>query len=201
MLTTFDPTLSYEEMRELAKSDNKELIDFFIKKKVLINNPNCAKCGKNMNLQKRNREDCIDKHAWRCTIDKSELSIRNSSFLHRSKLSLGMLLKIIYCYLKYPLMQKIYLLDIIGISETTLIDWTSLIRDEISFYLWKNPLKLGKNNPVQIDESLFGKKRKYNRGKKKKGGYKTWVFGIIEEETNLNVMWVVKNRKKVLSCH
>jgi transposase len=46
---------------------------------------------------------------------------------------------------------------------------------------------------VEIDESYFGKKRKYNRGKVHK---KQWVFGITERQTNKVLLQLVSDRKK-----
>ncbi len=51
------------------------------------------------------------------------------------------------------------------------------MRETISHYFLENPIKL--RNTIQIDESLFGGKRKYNRGNHsvhKKG----WVFGMFQ---------------------
>ena len=48
---------------------------------------------------------------------------------------------------------------------------------------------------LQIDESMFGGRRKYNRGDHNKH-FKSWVFGMVEEETGLNVLWMVDNRCK-----
>ena len=48
------------------------------------------------------------------------------------------------------------------------------------------------SNEVEIDESLFGRKIKYNRGKP--CGQKIWIFGIIERKSNLLVMYPVNNR-------
>ena len=50
------------------------------------------------------------------------------------------------------------------------------MRETISHFFLENPIKL--RNTIQIDESLFGGKRKYNRGNHfihKKG----WVFGMF----------------------
>ena len=46
---------------------------------------------------------------------------------------------------------------------------------------------------VEIDEALFGKKRKNNKGKEYK---KQWVFGITEKGTNKIFMEIVENRRK-----
>ena len=45
---------------------------------------------------------------------------------------------------------------------------------------------------VEIDESLFGKKNKYSRGKLTK---KVWVFGIAQRQTRKTRFFVVPNRK------
>lgn len=49
-----------------------------------------------------------------------------------------------------------------------------------------------KYDVIEIDESLFGKKQKYNRGRKTK---KEWVFGLAQRETRKTSFHVVKDRK------
>ena len=46
---------------------------------------------------------------------------------------------------------------------------------------------------VEIDESLFGHKIKYNKGQPR--GKRTWIFGLIERETNRVILYSVDNRK------
>jgi hypothetical protein len=46
-----------------------------------------------------------------------------------------------------------------------MVDWRRYIREEISHYLQENPTILGdKGRAIQVDESLFGGRRKYNKG-------------------------------------
>jgi hypothetical protein len=85
--------------------------------------------------------------------------------------------------------------DIAGTTEQTMVDWGNYIRESISHYFLKNPLVLGGRYSVQIDESLFGGKCKYHRGDHAIH-QQSWVFGIIEESTNLNVMWLVDDRTR-----
>jgi hypothetical protein len=47
----------------------------------------------------------------------------------------------------------------------------------------------------QIDESMFGKKRKYNRGAG--GKPQSWVFGAQDEKTQICVFWPVERRGAV----
>ena len=49
------------------------------------------------------------------------------------------------------------------------------------------------NSIVEIDESMFGKKRKYNRGRSRK---QCWVFGMVERGSDNVLLKVVENRKK-----
>jgi len=48
---------------------------------------------------------------------------------------------------------------------------------------------------VQIDESLFGGRRKYNRGDHHRH-LKSWVLGIVEESSKRCVLWPVTQRNK-----
>ena len=66
------------------------------------------------------------------------------------------------------------------VYSEALVDWTNYIREVCIDALSVNKIG-GKNKVVEIDESLFGK-RKYNRGRINKGQY--WVFGGGERGTN-----------------
>ena len=62
--------------------------------------------------------------------------------------------------------------------------------------LINDPLKLDGNvsgNVIEIDESLFGKKRKYHRGT---GNQDTWVFGATEKNTRKAFVVVVEKRDR-----
>ena len=47
---------------------------------------------------------------------------------------------------------------------------------------------------VEIDESLFGRKVKYNKGKR--SGMKVWIFGLGERYTNRLKLFPVHSRNK-----
>lgn len=68
--------------------------------------------------------------------------------------------------------------EISGCSVRWVGQLAVFMRETISHYFLENPIKL--RNTIQIDESLFGGKRKYNRGNHsvhKKG----WVFGMDDQ--------------------
>lgn len=48
------------------------------------------------------------------------------------------------------------------------------------------------NNIVEIDESLFGKKRKYNRGAPTR---QCWVFGLVQRNSRKLVLEIVEDRR------
>ena len=52
------------------------------------------------------------------------------------------------------------------ISHVTIIEWYKHLRGLCKEFLKRDPILLGiaEGSVVEIDESLFGKKRKYNRG-------------------------------------
>ena len=73
-------------------------------------------------------------------------------------------------------------------DEKTIIDWFSMLRDACSSGLLQNPVTLGSGHDtdiIEVDESLFGKKRKYHKGT---GNQKFWVFGMVKRGTCNSVM-------------
>jgi transposase len=82
------------------------------------------------------------------------------------------------------------------IAQSTIIEWYSLLRNICSKRLLTTPFQLSGNisgNVIEIDESLFGKKRKYNRGS---GNQKIWVFGCIEKSTRNAFVQIVERRDR-----
>jgi hypothetical protein len=65
------------------------------------------------------------------------------------------------------------------------------MRETISHFFLENPIKL--RNTIQIDESLFGGKRKYNRGNHfiHKKGWVFLLFDIISEVVDI-VLYVAR---------
>lgn len=166
----------------------KELQRSNVLKKEMI----CS-CGRSMNIN--NFESNNDKICWRCPQKscKKRKSVREDSYFAGHRLTIGQIFMIIFCVLKYPKMLSKYIAEIVGTSENTLVNWGCFIRETISHFFMENPIILGSSNSVQIDESLFGGKRKYNRGNHQVH-MKSWVFGIIEEGTKRNVLWMVDER-------
>lgn len=107
-------------------------------------------------------------------------------------------MQIIYAFgLDFQVYQCLKLVP--ELDEKTVIDWYNMFRDVCSSALLKKPVILGEakdgcdTNIVEIDESLFGKKRKFHRGT---GNQKYWVFGITERGTRNSVLQMVDKRDR-----
>lgn len=72
-------------------------------------------------------------------------------------------------------------------AQGTLIDWASFFR-QVCLYIQDS---LGPLGVVEIDESLFGKK-KYGKGERDHAG--VWVLGGVERETGRIFLNVVSQR-------
>lgn len=184
---------TFKEHLRLSE-DPQRLIIMMQGRGLLANSMQCI-CGRWMNMQSRNER--TDNACWRCPVKncKRRVSVRRGSYFEKSRLPLGQLWMIIVCNFRFPKMLGIYIADILDISEQAVVDWGRYIRETISHYYLENPLRLGGANAVQIDESLFGGRRKYNLGNHFKH-IKSWVFGMVEENTGRCVLWAVRRRNR-----
>jgi hypothetical protein len=187
--------LSFKEAMMLS-CDTKRLVFQLQKVGALYSTRSCAQCGSEMKVAEY-AHYALDGLCWRCPKKgcKRTQSLRTDSYFAKSHLSLGTCFMIVYCYMKYDKMLQKDIADIIGASEQALVDWGNYIRESISSFFIENPLVLGAQSAVQVDESLFGGKCKYHRGDHHQY-QKSWVFGIVEEGTGLCVLWMVDNRKE-----
>jgi len=80
------------------------------------------------------------------------------------------------------------------ISPTTIVSWFKKLREICSEEIDKVPMfgEVDTNSIIEIDESCFGKKNKYNRGRRTK---KYWVFGMAQRDHRHTYFKVVPNRK------
>ena len=82
-----------------------------------------------------------------------------------------------------------------GVSKTGIIDWYIYFRGLMSRYMLNNRLVLGGvGETVEIDESLFRGRRKYNVGRI--FPHQPWVFGAIEQSSNKVVVFTVDGRNR-----
>ena len=115
----------------------------------------------------RNR-NVVDGLIWECPLRtcRKQRSIRAGSFFEDSKISLGQWLNII-CLWSIDVSNK---------------------------QLSNGNIKLGgRGKTVEIDESMFGHKRKYNRGRVSEGA---WVFGMVERGSGRALTFRVPDRTR-----
>ncbi|CAC5410030.1 unnamed protein product [Mytilus coruscus] len=151
----------------------------------------CSIC--NIEMSKIKRKDISDGEFFRCTECMTKISIRKDSIFENSRLQLKHLMMIVYFF---GIDLQIYECGklIHSLSHTTVIEWFSILRGICSKVLIDMPWKLRRDisgNVIEIDESLFGKKRKYHRGT---GNQNVWVFGATERSTRNAFMQIVEKR-------
>lgn len=118
------------------------------------------------------------------------------------KIAMGSVIWIIYCMTKGLSVQG----TLAGagtrfpqLTAKTVIDWRSYAREIMSGELEVAPSMGGPNDIVEIDESLFRGRRKYNRGRLLLGdrrGEGPWVLGIYLVRTGETRMFLVERRDR-----
>ena len=149
-------------------------------------------CGEKC-YQIRDRQK-TDNWIFRCRKCRRKFSIRTDSIFSKSKLKLQHLLILVYSFANgFSVTCAKKLLKHV-VSERTIIQWYSYLREICSVALLNTTITLGQNcSVVQIDEANIGSKRKYNRGYKRE--IEQCIFGMLDVTTKKCVLKLVQNRK------
>ncbi|XP_071152157.1 uncharacterized protein [Mytilus edulis] len=164
----------------IFNSDPTAVIDFMKSHKLLADSCNCTCCTKPMELVAR--PTTSDGFGWRCTNQRCQKrhtyrTIRTGSFFEKSKVTLNKWLYAIYLWSQESKVNTV--VKQVDIGEKTVIQMYQYLRDVCSTKLLNTPIELGGPGVVvQIDESLFNHKSKYNRGRRPKK--ELWVFGLAD---------------------
>ena len=162
--------------RKLVKCEDNAL-SLLRQQKVLFSSMKCP--GKNGNrcdaiMKERKRKSRGD--VWRCPRYncRKELSVRfgcsffsheSSKFRHFARLPLNEILEIMHMFVLAPTTIR-QAANYLNHSTKTIMQWWHLCRDVCTSTLDRQPLFMGTpNSPIQIDESFFSGRRKYNRGR------------------------------------
>ena len=161
----------------------EETIDFMKRRCLLAQSATCSACGTAMCWQKCSK--LSDGYLWRCprSACRKKLSIRAGSFFSKSHLSLQTWLKLIYFWATDEPVTKVHQqLDQKECSTKTAIDVFNFLREVCSQHLIAlGDIQLGGPGAVvQIDESLFNHKPKYQRGRRPPAHREQWVFGLVD---------------------
>eukprot|EP00057_Strongylocentrotus_purpuratus_P023867 XP_011678341.1 PREDICTED: uncharacterized protein LOC105445032 [Strongylocentrotus purpuratus] len=82
--------------------------------------------------------------------------------------------------------------------KKTAVDWANFVRDLVRLFVKEAPIKL--SGEVEVDESLFGRRCKYDKGNPNIGT-KVWVISLIERLSNKLILYPVEDRKKETLLH
>ncbi len=135
-----------------------------------------------------------DKWIFRCRQCRKKFSIRQDSMFSKSKLKLQHLIVLLFAFSSgFSVTQAKKLLNE-GVSQHSIIQWYTYLREICSLSLLYTDIQLGGNGSVvQIDEAFIGSKRKYSRGYAR--GIKECIFGMIDVTTKESVLRLVPNIK------
>lgn len=141
-----------------------------------------------------------DATVWRClgrACGRSKESITAGSFFGetRSKIPLTTHIQALYNF-SIGIKQVDAKEALVGLmSRKSIAVWFNYYRDLFSQDLLANPVRLGGGaHVVQIDESYFSGKRKYNRGRVLGGVIDPWIFGMIDSTTREVSLNIVQDR-------
>ncbi len=135
-----------------------------------------------------------DNLIFRCRRCRKKFSIRQDSIFSKSKLKLQHLVVLLYAFSSgFSVTQAKKLLKE-GVSEHSIIQWYTYLREICSLSLLYTPIQLGHNGSVvKIDEVFIGAKRKYGRGYHR--GISECIFGMLDVTTKQAVLRLVPNIK------
>ncbi|KAG0428492.1 hypothetical protein DMUE_5817 [Dictyocoela muelleri] len=183
------------------KVNYNEITKYFTKKITIIQflqsinlipkSMKCKKCRSSMKLMKY--KICTSKFSWRCKKPcYKRRSIYDSSFFQECRIDLLKFIQLVYLFF-YKDIGPSEAIKELRISLTTYYYYKKKFEYVIYMdYLLNKPKIGGEGIEVQVDESLFNK-RKYHKGRKKK---QIWVFGGVESVSKKCFFRIVEARDK-----
>ena len=168
--------------------DKRKILGLFQEFGIVNQAESC--CGTEVAIVRRR-----EKFQFKCYRCRKRVSVTCKTYLENCRLSFEQLLTTLFCWShELPVgFCEFYS----GTSRPTSIAWYEFCRNICTNALLERgeaPLG-GEGTVVEIDESLFQKKRKYHRGSR---GVTPglWVFGLVDRETKEVRLEVVEKRDK-----
>ena len=178
--------------------DKESLIQHLRKYKLLPSEFKCEKCLISMTLRENSKTS--DGYVFKCNTCKSTKSIRTGSFFTRTKLSFENVYGVLYLW-SVGIQGHIIKEMMPSMRPNTMYDFMNFARDICCEVVDKNPVVFTNENEIQIeiqiDESIFGKRQKYHRGKT---FGKQWVFGISQSSLHKCSLHIVEDRTQETLC-
>ena len=175
----------------------QNIFNFCVSQKLLANCQQCSRCGCNMALTETTWAK--DGYIWRCTNMRCRtwLSIRSGSFFKGSNIMLSSWLHLMFLWAIQISGSRIARLT--SLSKPTVVRVLVELRTICSNTVLNAGIKIvGFGKTVEIDESKFGAKRKYKRGRVPEG---PWVFGVVERGSQKVLLFHVPDRSRESLVH
>ena len=175
----------------------QNIFNFCVSQKLLASCQQCSRCGCNMELTETTRVK--DGYMWRCTNKRCRTwpSTRSGSFFEGSNIMLSSWLHLMFLWAIQISGSRIARLT--SLSKPTVVRALGELRTICSNKVLNAGIKIGGlGKTVEIDESKFGAKRKYKRGRVSEG---LWVFGIVERGSQKVLLFRVPDRTRETLVH
>ena len=134
-----------------------------------------------------------DGYKFYCTKCKHLSNIWARSFFEYHRTELSDIVKVIYFW-STGVQAFICCRFLPHLNRKMVNDWYSFCRDICIKHFNDNPVQFNNGDvtsEIQIDESIFGKKRKYHRGK---NFMHFWIFGLSNpKQHDLSLTWGLKS--------
>ena len=140
---------------------------------LLASSLHCDKCEEACTINKRTGQP--NRQSFRCKKNKNcEFSIKKGSFFELTKYSLHDIMIFIRYYIHGMNMLKCCLYSGVTYGPTS-VEYCVFIREIFQEYVYRMLQTEKLSGVIEIDESAFGRKIKYSKGKKR--NCQVWIFG------------------------
>ena len=165
---------------KLMFSNQKSVIEWLHENDLISKEKHCEKCDFPCKIEARKGK--TDGFTWRCAQERGhEYGLRCNSFFEGANFTIQDGLQFIRAFLTTTTLLQASKESGLAYKSTALV-WAAKIRKLFQFYVHETMSEIKFSGEIQIDESKFGKKRKYQRGSG--SGVDIWIFGLIEVKSN-----------------
>ena len=133
-----------------------------------------------------------DKERFQCNLCKNRYSIRKYSFWEKSKLSLTVLVTILYFFANGSTVTQVEKFLSGKVTKKSIIQWFTYFRDIMTTFFVNNKITFD-NCTVHINETFIGGKRKYQRGRIPPVQMR-WLLGIVSKDMHKAMVEFVPKR-------